>query len=269
MESPLTMPKNMRIPSLKERIWFYAHSFSKDESKDFTNTYNPPVYAIDIGNESSIYKPAFKKYINKLLYLSTPENITQKLIKYAPEDVYYSRNITKDPSLCRTCKKRSISCPACPNFKGQEMAFDIDPENIECKKCRPDKNNSIYSFCTHQLEDSKSKTIQLYEHLKKQKNYTDMRIVYSGRGYHIHILDRDTYTTPVKDRKKLADELKKKGYPIDTWVTSGRIDLIRLPGSLHGLVNRIVKEIPIKELDRFDPLYSKKVIPDYEKAPTH
>ena len=148
------MPQNMRIPSLKERIWFYTHSFSKEESKDFTNTYDPPVYALDLGNESGIYKPALKKYINKLLYLSNHGNITPKLIKYAPEDLYYSRNITKDPALCRTCKKRSISCPACPNFKGQELAFDIDPENIECKKCRPDKNTSIYSFCTHQLEDS-------------------------------------------------------------------------------------------------------------------
>lgn len=256
------MPENMCIPSLGERIWFYAHAFSASESEEFIRIYAAPVYALDIGNESGIYRVAFKKYINKLLYLSNRGNITSKLIKYAPEDVYYSRNMTKDPELCATCKKRSISCPTCPNFKGQEIVFDIDSENIECKKCKPLKKNSIYSFCTHQLEESKSKTIELYEHLKKQKNYAKMKIVYSGRGYHIHILDRDAYTTPMSERKTLAFELEKKGYPIDPWVTSGRIDLIRLPGSLHGLVNRIVKEIPIREMTKFDPLHSRCVIPE-------
>ena len=268
MESVKT-PPNMHIPSLKERIFFYSRIFNANESEDFTKTYSLPVYAVDIGNESGIYKPAFKKYINKLVYISTPSSITPRLIKYAPEDVYYSRNITKDPSLCHTCTKRSTSCPNCPNFKGQELAFDIDPENIECKKCEPQKNESIYSFCIHQLKESKAKTIELCEYLKKQKNYTNMRIVYSGRGYHIHILDSSAYTTPMKDRKKLAGELEKKGFPIDPWVTSGRIDLIRLPGSLHGLVNRIVKEIPIKEISKFNPLHSNMVIPSYQKPSTH
>ncbi|MFH1433248.1 MAG: hypothetical protein ABIG84_08620 [archaeon] len=267
MES-ITIPPNMRIPSLEERTRFYARAFDPKESKDFIMPYNSPVYAIDLGNESGIYNPDFKRYITKLLYITNPKDLSEKLRKYSPEDVYYSRNLTKDPVVCSTCTDRSKACPGCSNFIGQELAFDIDPENIECRLCARKMGVSVYSFCTHQLAASRSWAINLYKYLKKENSFSDIRIVYSGRGYHLHVLDKDAYTMPLKDRKKLAFSLKKKGYPIDEWVTSGKIDLIRLPGSLHGLVNRIVKEIKIKELERFDPLHSKEVIPVYPKS-TH
>jgi len=265
----IMMPESMRIPSLAEREWFYAHIFDPNESKDFLKIYPSPVYAIDIGNESGIYLPAFAKYLNKLVYISKYDDIKEKLAKYAPEDVYYSRNIVKDPKICATCEKRSTDCPGCTNLARQELAFDIDSENIKCPLCKKDKKKSIYSFCIHQLRDSKQWAIRLCTYLVEEKKYSDVRIVYSGRGYHLHVLDEDAYTLPMKDRKMMADSLKDKGYPIDTWVTSGHIDLIRLPGSLHGLVNRIVKEIKKEKIEEFNPLDSKEVIPQYPSSITH
>ncbi len=263
------MPESMRIPSLAEREWFYAHAFDPGDSKDFLKVYPSPVYAIDIGNESGIYSQSFAKYINKLVYISKYEYIKEKLEKYAPEDVYYSRNIVNDPGKCASCEKRSTYCPGCGNLAMQELAFDIDSENIRCSICKKEKKKSIYSFCSHQLRDSKMWAIRLYNYLVEEKKYRDVRIVYSGRGYHLHVLDKDAYTLSPEDRKKIAESLKKKGYPIDAWVTSGHIDLIRLPGSLHGLVNRIVKEIKKEEIEQFNPLDSKEVIPQYPPSIIH
>ena len=259
----IMLPEGMRIPSLSERAWFYSHIFDPDESKDFLKIYPSPVYAIDIGNESGIYLPTFAKYINKLVYISKYDSIKEKLSKYAPEDVYYSRNIVKDPKVCALCEKHSTDCPDCVNLAMQELAFDIDSENIKCSICKKDKKKSIYSFCAHQLRDSKQWAIRLYNYLVEEKKYRDVRIVYSGRGYHLHVLDKDAYSLSPDARKNMAESLKRKGYPIDAWVTSGNIDLIRLPGSLHGLVNRIVKEIKKEEIEQFDPIDSKEVIPPY------
>lgn len=263
------MPQGMRIPSLAEREWFYAQAFDPGESRDFLKIYPSPVYAIDVGNESGIYLPAFAKYINKLVYISKYDDIKEKLAKYAPEDVYYSRNIVKDLNVCASCEKRSTDCPDCENLHRQELAFDIDSENIRCSLCKKEKKKSIYSFCSHQLHDSRMWAIRLYNYLVKEKKYRDVRIVYSGRGYHLHVLDKDAYSLSPDDRKKIAGSLKEKGYPIDTWVTSGHIDLIRLPGSLHGLVNRIVKEIKKEKIEEFNPLDSKEVIPQYPPSLIH
>lgn len=263
------MPEDMRIPSLAEREWFYAHTFDPNEANDFLKIYPSPVYAVDIGNESGISLPNFAKYINKLVYISKYDDIKEKLAKYAPEDVYYSRNIVNDSVKCASCEKRSTDCPGCENLNRQELAFDIDSENIRCSICKKEKKKSIYSFCSHQLHESRMWAIRLYTYLVEEKRYRDVRIVYSGRGYHLHVLDKDAYSMPSQDRKKIADNLKKRGYPIDAWVTSGHIDLIRLPGSLHGLVNRIVKEIKKEKIEEFNPLSSKEVIPQYPPSIIH
>ncbi|MFB0515004.1 MAG: hypothetical protein ACETWG_00175, partial [Candidatus Neomarinimicrobiota bacterium] len=57
-----------------------------------------------------------------------------------------------------------------------------------------------------------------------------------------------------KKRKRFAEKLKREGFPIDEWVTSGGMRLIRLPYSLHGMVSRIVTPLDLSELGSFDPV---------------
>jgi len=147
----------------------------------------------------------------------------------------------------------------------QELAFDIDPENITCPVhgTLTDKMNRHQglSFCSMELEMAKEQAISLYEYLEKE--FSDMRIVYSGRGFHIHVLDPEANAFNSAERRKLAQKVKAKGFGIDEWVTAGEMRLIRLPYSLHGLVSRLVVPIAKSELERFNPISDTRCIPKF------
>jgi DNA primase catalytic subunit len=103
--------------------------------------------------------------------------------------------------------------------------------------------------------------ISLYEYLEKE--FSNLRIVYSGRGFHIHVFDPKAYALSDKKRRELAQTVKKKGFGIDEWVTAGDMRLIRLPYSLHGLVSRIVVPVEKSELERFNPVRDERCIPKF------
>jgi DNA primase catalytic subunit len=110
---------------------------------------------------------------------------------------------------------------------------------------------------------AKKQVLGLHEHLKK--SFSNLQIVYSGRGFHIHVFDPEPFKWNYRKRRSFAKELKKKGFLIDEWVTTGGMRLIRLPYSLHGMVSRIVLPIEINELAKFDPLTDSRCKPLFLK----
>jgi DNA primase catalytic subunit len=60
-------------------------------------------------------------------------------------------------------------------------------------------------------------------------------------------------------------DMKSEGYPIDEWVTTGGMRLIRLPYSLHGMVSRIVVPLSIRQTEAFDPVKSPICLPKFLK----
>jgi DNA primase catalytic subunit len=117
------------------------------------------------------------------------------------------------------------------------------------------------SFCKLELELVKEQALSLYEHLEAQ--FSSMKIVYSGRGYHIHVFDAEAYALSTRKRREIAREVKEKGFKIDEWVTAGDMRLIRLPFSLHGLVSRVVVPVEKDELESFDPVHNKRCLPRF------
>ena len=147
------------------------------------------------------------------------------------------------------------------------MAFDLDPENLTCPihGSLEDKmrRHQGLSFCEIELDMVKDETIKLYDELSKI--FSNLKIVYSGRGFHIHVFDRDVFSWSREKRIELAKEIKNKGFIIDEWVTSGSMRLIRLPYSLHGMVSRIVMPIDVAEIDNFNPIEDERCIPSFLK----
>src|SRR3989344_2029411 len=245
--------------SLKERKEFYENEFNIKKVKSWLNKlpYKPQFFVIDLGSETKIIKD--KSKIKKLIffkpYLSL-KKLKEKLIKYLPEDVYYDRNIYKDPYKC--LKNFNFeNAPLTNNFFGQELAFDIDPENINCPNCGKKK---FPRFCEVCLKLSIENGFKLYNELKKQFN--NVRIVYSGRGCHVHILDKKAYKLSLKQRNKLNNKFLH--FAIDPWVSYGKIRLIRMPYSLNSLASRIVTPLKIKEIKEFNP-DKRKFIPSFLK----
>ncbi|MFB6265738.1 MAG: hypothetical protein ABEI07_01500, partial [Candidatus Nanohaloarchaea archaeon] len=62
--------------------------------------------------------------------------------------------------------------------------------------------------------------------------------------------DEEAFRMDREDRRELAGKVAKE-FPIDPSITAGEKDLIRLPGSLHGLVSKVVT--PLEPSDLSDP----------------
>ncbi len=256
MPTNYRLPRGIRYATLQERREFYEHEFDlKSISNWFKNRPNT-VFAFIIARHTGIYPKEYSKIRNQVIILdeySSLDELKDYLLQYLPEGAYYDRNLYQKPG-----SKEKI---------GQELAFDLDPENIDCpyhgdieKKMR---TNQGLSFCIYEYKAIRRYTLKLYEELKE--NYTDLRLTYSGRGFHIHILDQETNFLTSKERRKIAQQIGRK-YPIDQWVTQGEMRLIRLPHSLHGMVSRICTQLKPEEVQKFDFRTDPRCIPRFLRA---
>ena len=207
-----------RFSKLSERRKFYAKEFDIKKVKKWFKSnlgYLPQICSIDAGSDSGIIEN--KKYKNSMLYFSFDE-LQEKIKKYVPEDVYYDRNFYSDPeNILKTLKfGKPVS---------QVLAFDIDADNIEC-----DNHDGEFDVCKECIEKAYDYTLKMKKDLGKK--FKKIRLVYSGRGFHIYVLDKKAFELNFKERSKLNKQFSK--YPIDPWVSRGYIRLMRLPYSLNG-----------------------------------
>jgi len=269
MRTHYMMPEGMRYSSLGERRRFYSGEFDSEKLVSWMGDrkIGDTVFAAIIGRHTGIYPRKHRALANTTVVLddlSDQKDLRNALLDYLPEGAYYDRNIYRDRGKCTSCARLS-KCNKCKNFLGQELAFDIDPENVSCpihgdleEKMR---HHQGLGFCSYEFDVARRKTIELYGLLEKK--FSDLRIVYSGRGFHIHVLDKEAYVMSVAERKKLAAKALEKNIPIDEWITSGDMRLIRLPYSLHGMVSRVCMPLSVRSMGSFDPVRDKKVLPRF------
>ncbi|MCC6027734.1 MAG: DNA primase [Archaeoglobus sp.] len=253
-------PRGMRISKLEEREKFYREEFDlvKVENwlswRDIRNT----AFAVIIGRKTNVYLQKFYEKKDKALIITDHKDLNGVLdyiLYYLPEGVYYDRNLYRDLSLCENCSK---DCWDCENFLGQELAFDLDPENVDCpyhgsledKVARKD----TVSFCMIEFKKVRKNALRLFGELSEE--YKKMEVVFSGRGFHIHVLDEKAFKLSREERREIAEQYSNFG--IDEWVTSGEMRLIRLPYSLNALVSRICEPLRPDELHFFDPRFRAK-----------
>ncbi|MBI5149044.1 hypothetical protein HZA33_05170 [Candidatus Pacearchaeota archaeon] len=232
--------KEFRPATLDERKEFYEKEFSIGKVKSWFKSNGmklPQLCALDAGSETGIMLD--KRWKNTIFYFPFSE-LKEKIKKYNPEDLYYDRNVYKNPK--KILKKLQFN-----KWIKQELAFDIDLDNI---KCRCKKKKRVCSKCLNKL-------FKITQKMKKELEkigFKKLILVYSGRGFHIHALDEKAYSFSIKERRNLNKKFAK--YPIDPWVSRGYIRLMRMPYSLHGVVSRMV--IPIK-----NSFQKEKTIPNF------
>ena len=247
------LPRPMRYATLEERREFYTEEFSVKKVEEwFRNVMGKVRFAVIIGRHTRIYPWKYREDAETTIIIDEYEELDDlrgQIVEFEPEAVYYDRNVYDDSD-------RKI---------GQELAFDLDPENVNCpvhgSLADKMKRGQGLSFCRLELVMVKEETLRLYEFLENQ--FSRMRIVYSGRGFHIHVFDKEAYTLDYKKRLEIARTAKEKGFAIDEWVTAGEMRLIRLPYSLNGLVSRTVLPLEKTELEKFDPIHDKRCIPNF------
>lgn len=225
-----------RPSSLKERKSFYEHEFSIKKVKSFFKGRKlPQVCALDAGSDTGII---LNKKLNGVMFYLLFKDLKKKIEKYIPEDLYYDRNIYKNP-------KEFLNNLNSKGYLKQELIFDVDTDNIKCK-CR-----GKHKVCDKCLDKAYKQTLKMNKTLKKYFKKT--RIVYSGKGFHIHVLDKRAYSMDNEERKQFVKKFRK--FPIDPWVSTGNISLVRMPYSLNATVSRIV--LPLNKFQ------SKKTIPKF------
>jgi len=255
MKLRYTLPKGMRYATLKERKEFYEREFDTDKVKRWFEDWSQcdfVKFAVIIGRHTRIFPRKYAEDASTTIIIDEYRDLNHvktQILEFLPESVYYDRNVYD-------AKQRVV---------GQELAFDLDPENLTCPVhgtlADKMKRRQGLAFCELELNMVKKETRHLCEEL--QERFAELRVVYSGRGFHIHVFDKETFTWKRTERQRLARELKKKGFLIDEWVTTGGMRLIRLPYSLHGMVSRVVLPIEADELAGFDPTTDPRCIPNF------
>lgn len=250
------LPEGLRYSTLSERRRFYRDEFKLSRvSRWIGRLGGRIVFAVIIGRNTKIYLKRFSRHFSKTIIIDDYEDLGEVrslILKFLPESVYYDRNIYS-----------RVESPL--RSSGQELAFDLDPENIVCPihgslRDKMRRGQGL-SFCSLEFKMVRMKTIELYERLSSL--FTDISVVYSGRGFHLHIFDPETFTWSPGERRRWALKVKREGYPIDEWVTTGGMRLIRLPYSLHSMVSRIVTPLTVSQLECFDPVKSRICIPRF------
>jgi len=253
------LPKGMRYSTLEERRKFYKEEFDLKKLEAWLwngrNAENT-AFAMILGRHTGIYLEEYKKIRNNVVIIDEYKNlddVKEYLLQYLPESVYYDRNF--------------YSNLAEKKIAAQELAFDIDPENVSCpyhgdieKKM---KEHQGLGFCMFEFNAVKKATLALYGELNER--FQDIGVVYSGRGFHLHVFDEEACCMMKDEREKIAKKFGRV-YLIDEWVTRGGSRLIRLPYSLHGMVSRICLPLEIGEIKNFDPRKDRRNIPEFIRA---
>src|SRR5207253_10197793 len=130
------LPGTLRPASLAERHRFYAE---KMDYRAATSWMARPtggrVYALILGRHSGIYPPRFRHLKNVPLTIDDAEDVRELrpyLLRYLPEGVYYDRNVYAPLEGRRRAHLDYAHAWRSRFFRGQELAFDLDPENLDC-----------------------------------------------------------------------------------------------------------------------------------------
>jgi DNA primase catalytic subunit len=256
----------MRIASLRERGQFYSREFGLAKMRDwFRGWQSPLVFAVVIGRHTGIAPRKYRRERARTIVIDEYERVSEiknYLSDFLPEAAYYDRNVYKDWDQARSIGNDATRLG---RAFGQELVFDIDPENFTCPihgtlEDKMRKHQGL-SFCRLEFQLARQEAVQLVERLSTR--FSQINLVYSGRGFHIHITDKETVFWNRKKRLALVQSLTKKGLVMDEWVPAGGMRLIRLPYSLNGLVSRIAIPLARNELGVFDPITDERTLPRF------
>ena len=251
------LPDGLRPATLAERRRFYSRLMDyRTADAWFASFPGERVFALILGRHSGIYPARFRSLKNIALLVEDARTVGELrpyLLKYLPEGVYYDRNTYSSVEDARRSRVDYAHAWRSRVFRGQELAFDLDPENLDCPVhgdiAEKMRRHEGLSFCDWEFEETRRQAAELHDRLSAE--WSEVRAVYSGRGFHLHVLDRDAYHLTKGERTDLARRYGRT-FALDEWVTSGEMRLIRLPGSLHGMVSRIVTPVPRVDLEDFD-----------------
>ncbi len=167
------LPAGMRYSTLEERKQFYAQEFDLQKVAEwFNGGLGNTKFAVIIGRHTKIYPEKYKEDAATTIIIDEYkdlEDLREQILEFLPEAVYYDRNVYD----------------ANNKIVGQELAFDLDPENITCpihgSLADKMKRHQGLSFCEVEFDMVKKEAIGLYDFLKNR--FSELRIGLFGQRF--------------------------------------------------------------------------------------
>jgi DNA primase catalytic subunit len=268
----LSFPNGMRPSTLEERKAYYVSEFDLPRlTRWIGKRRNHMKLAMTLGRHSGIFMPDRARDKDNVVVIDdwrTAREIRSYAVRYLPEAMYYDRNRYDDVSECAHCGDDPARCNRCYNYLGQQLAFDLDPENVDCPyhghigtKMQAGRG---LSFCMFEFKAVRRQAFELSSELSER--YDKVSVVYSGRGFHVVVDDESAYSLTRKERTSIARKVARR-YSIDEWVTIGDSRLMRLPYSLNAIVSRKCMIMKWgRDLLKFDPRTSREVTPQFMRS---
>lgn len=269
----LEFPRGMRPATVHERQMFYRSDFDVKRLDSWIGDRSGQLkFAMILGRHTGVVVERHSRNRDHVIVIDDwkgAKDLRTYALDYLPESMYYDRNRYLDVRECAKCGGRKSSCKGCYNYLGQQLAFDLDPENVDCpyhghigEKIQRGRG---LSFCMYEFKVVRKQAFELSRLLATE--FEDVGVVYSGRGFHVVVDDERAYMLDKRERASLARKYGRR-FAIDEWVTEGGSRLMRLPYSLNALVSRkcvIIKDERV--LLGLDPRSESTVIPDFLRSP--
>jgi len=129
-------PKGMRPSTLDERRRYYDKEFDVGLLSDWIGSRKRNLkFAMILGRYTGLVMPGREENKDNVVVIDLwkgPGDIRRYALDYLPESLYYDRNRYVDVRECARYDENIEACHGCRNYDGQQLAFDLDPENVDC-----------------------------------------------------------------------------------------------------------------------------------------
>ncbi len=186
----------------EERRQFYSEEWNKRELPDFIlHTLSLREFGFDLDGTGPSHR------YNQFM---TAEQLTEYLQNRAPYSVFASVALYEQPSMRKGWMK-------------SELALDIDAKDFPLKSCGCPPG----SVCERCIDDARRVAMEFAETMSKDLGLRNINFVYSGRGFHIRVIDDAIMTLEQTERDQIVKYITGGVIPTDFTMALGYSKVFR------------------------------------------
>lgn len=192
----------MHEATSEERRQFFSEEWNKRELPDFIlHTLSLREFGFDLNGTGPSHR------YNQFM---TVEQLAEYLQNRAPYAVFTSVALYDQPSMRKGWMK-------------SELALDIDAKDLPLKSCGC-ASGSVCELC---IDEARRIAMEFAETMSKDLGLHNINFVYSGRGFHIRVIDDAIMTLEQTERAQIVEYLTGSVIPTDVTMALGYSKVFR------------------------------------------
>lgn len=228
---------HFREATQEERRRYYAEEWNKRELPDFIlHTLSMREFGFDLDGTG----PSDRYH-----QFMTVEHLAEYLKNRAPYSAFCSVALYEYPSMRKGWLK-------------SELALDVDAKDLPLKSCSCPPG----SVCEMCIDDARRVTMEFVETLGDDLGLRNIHVTYSGRGFHVRVIDEAVMTLEQSERGQIVEYVTGSVVPADITMALGysKVFRERVARTLRRLDERRLLEARLKKS------LSKRLMMEKEKV---